>query len=83
LWWVAADVSKPPLPLPVGISMIQTFVVHATHLWLHALLVVQPIVGWMAPSAYGVPIRMFRWFELPPICRKTTCFPSSCSRFTA
>jgi cytochrome b561 len=28
---------------------------------------VQPIVGWVATSAYRAPIRVFWLFELPPI----------------
>jgi cytochrome b561 len=40
---------------------------YAAHWWLYALLVVQPIVGWMATSAYGAPVRMLGWLEPPPI----------------
>jgi cytochrome b561 len=59
--------ARPPLPLSSDIPAIQRFAAHATHWWLYALLVGQPIVGWMANSAYGEPIDMFGWFELPPI----------------
>ena len=56
------------VPLPDDISMIQRFAAGATHWGLYALLLVQPIVGWMATSAYRAPIMVFGWFELPPIC---------------
>jgi cytochrome b561 len=59
--------AKPPSPLPNDIPAIQQFAAHATHWWLYALLLVQPIVGWMATSAYGEPIKVFGWFEFPPI----------------
>jgi cytochrome b561 len=57
----------PPAPLPDDIPAIQQLVAHAMHWGLYALLVVQPIVGWMAKSAYGEPIEVFGGFELPPI----------------
>jgi cytochrome b561 len=31
------------------------------------LLIAQPIVGWIASSAYGAPIKVFSLFTLPPI----------------
>jgi cytochrome b561 len=59
--------ANPPLGLPDDIPAIQRFAAHATHWGLYALLLVQPIVGWMATSAYRAPITVFGWFELPPI----------------
>jgi cytochrome b561 len=59
--------ANPPLPLPDDIPAIQRFAAHATHWALYVLLLVQPIVGWMATSAYRAPITVFGWFELPPI----------------
>jgi cytochrome b561 len=56
-----------PLPLPDDIPPIQQFVAHATHWGLYALLIVQPFVGWVATSAYGAPIVVFGFFQLPPI----------------
>jgi cytochrome b561 len=58
---------NPPLRLPEDIAAIQRFAAHATHWALYALLLVQPILGWMATSAYRAPITIFGWFELPPI----------------
>lgn len=57
----------PPLPLPAEIPMIQRAAAHATHIALYSLLIVQPIVGWIATSAYRAPIQVFWLFILPPI----------------
>ncbi len=57
----------PPLPLPAEIPMIQRGAAHATHWMLYLLLIVQPIVGWLATSAYRAPIEVFWLFVLPPI----------------
>jgi cytochrome b561 len=59
--------THPPLPLPDDIPPLQQFAAHATHWGLYALLIVQPIVGWVATSAYRAPIMVFGLFELPPI----------------
>lgn len=64
LYW---RVTHPVPPLPADISAIQQFAAHATHWALYALLIVQPIVGWIATSAYRAPIQVFWLFELPPI----------------
>jgi cytochrome b561 len=59
--------AKPPALLPDDIPAIQQLASDATHWCLYALLLVQPIVGWMANSAYGEPIKLFGSLELPPI----------------
>jgi cytochrome b561 len=56
-----------PLPLPADIAPIQQFAAHATHWMLYALLIVQPLVGWIATSAYPAPLPVFGLFELPKI----------------
>src|SRR5262245_18614995 len=58
---------NPPPPLPADIPPIQQLAAHATHWLLYVLLIIQPIVGWIATSAYRAPIRVFWLFELPPI----------------
>jgi cytochrome b561 len=65
---VVYHLANPPLPLPDDIPTMQRFAARATHWGLYALLLVQPMVGWMATSAYRAPIMVFGWFELPPIC---------------
>ena len=41
---------------------------------LYALLIVQPIVGWIATSAYRAPMLFFWLFELPPIWPEDRAF---------
>lgn len=57
----------PAPPLPDDIPAVQRFAALATHWALYALLIVQPIVGWIATSAYRAPVLYFWMFELPPI----------------
>jgi cytochrome b561 len=59
--------AHPPPPLPKDIPAVQRRLAHAVHGALYALLIVQPIVGWIATSAYRAPILVFWAFELPPI----------------
>lgn len=63
-----------PLPLPDDVPMIQRAAAHATHWMLYLLLIVQPLVGWIATSAYRAPIRVFWLFELPPIWPENRAF---------
>jgi len=58
---------NPAPPLPADMPAFQQFAAHATHWGLYALLIVQPIVGWIATSAYRAPVLFFWLFELPPI----------------
>ena len=58
--------THPPLPLP-DMPALQRFAAEATHWGLYALLIVQPLVGWAATSAYRAPIVVYGLFELPPI----------------
>jgi cytochrome b561 len=57
----------PAPPLPDDIPAIQQAAAHLTHWGLYALLIVQPLVGWIATSAYRAPVLFFWMFELPPI----------------
>ena len=45
----------------------QRFAAHMTHVGLYALLVAQPLVGWVAMSTSGAPVTVFGQFALPPI----------------
>lgn len=58
---------NPPPPLPADLPAIQQFAAHATHWALYALLLAQPIVGYIATSAYPAPVPFFGLFNLPPI----------------
>jgi hypothetical protein len=46
--------THPPLPLPDDIAPIQRFAAQATHCALYALLIVQPLVGWIDRGVWVV-----------------------------
>ena len=57
-----------PVPaLPADLPGYQVLAAEATHWALYALLVLQPIIGWIATSAYGAQINFFWLFKLPAI----------------
>jgi len=58
---------NPAPPLPADMPALQQVAALVTHWGLYALLIVQPIVGWIATSAYRAPVLFFWLFELPPI----------------
>ena len=57
----------PPLPLPEDIPLVQRVAAGATHWALYALLIAQPIVGWIATSAYPASVPFFWKITLPSI----------------
>jgi cytochrome b561 len=57
-----------PSPLP-GTPRWQTRLAGATHLGLYALLLVNPLLGWMTLSARGAPIPFFG-AELPALVER-------------
>ncbi len=65
---------NPPLSLPDDIPAIQRLAAKVTHWGLYALLILQPLVGWIATSAHGAPIMVFGWFELPPLSAEDHAF---------
>lgn len=65
---------NPPPPLPDDIPAIQKLAAEGLHWTLYALLIAQPIIGWMATSAYRAPIVVFGLFELPPIAAENRAF---------
>lgn len=71
---LAYRLRNPPPPLPRDIPSVQRGLAHAVHGALYALLIVQPIVGWVATSAYRAPIMVFWAFELPPIWPEDRAF---------
>ena len=64
----------PAPPLPADTPALQQFAAHATHWALYALLIVQPLVGWIATSAYRAPVLFFWMVELPPIWQEDRPF---------
>jgi cytochrome b561 len=63
-----------PSPLPDDISHFQQFAAHVTHMALYALLIGQPLIGWIATSAYRAQITVFGLFDLPPIWPEERAF---------
>ena len=59
--------THPPLPLPATVPASQRLAAESVHWALYVLLIVQPLVGWAATSAYRAPIIVYGLFELPPI----------------
>jgi len=66
--------TNPPSPLPQDIPAFQRFAAHVTHVGLYALLVAQPLVGWIAMSASGAPVSVLGLFALPPIASEDRVF---------
>ena len=54
-------------PLPISIPSWQRTASAATHFLLYALILLMPIVGWAATSAFPAPIPFFGLFEVPPL----------------
>jgi cytochrome b561 len=53
----------PPLPLTVP-GWIRT-AAPASHRVLYALMLLQPIIGWLGASAFGAVVNVFGLFDLP------------------
>ena len=59
--------THPPAPLPADIAAVQQAAAHAVHWTLYLLLIAQPLIGWIATSAFPAPVPFFGLFELPRI----------------
>jgi cytochrome b561 len=64
----------PPLPLPRDIPALERLAADATHWGLYILLIVQPVAGWVATSAYRAPMTVFGLLDLPPIWPEDRAF---------
>jgi cytochrome b561 len=60
-------ITHPVPPLPADMPDILKLAARANHWAFYVLLIIQPLVGYVATSAYRAPIRFFWLFELPPI----------------
>jgi cytochrome b561 len=65
--WRLSHGAPPP---PHDINALQEKAAAATHLALYVLLAVNPVVGWLATSAYGAPIIFFGMAEVPALLAK-------------
>jgi len=63
-----------PPPLPADMGPIEKFAARGVHWALYVLVLAQPIVGWIASSAYPSPVRVFWLFDLPSIWPEDRAF---------
>jgi cytochrome b561 len=61
---LARRISDPPTPLPPAVPQLFRVAAQANHLLLYAMLLLQPVLGFLATNAWGFP---FRWARLLPI----------------
>jgi cytochrome b561 len=55
----------PPPPLPDDTPRLVHLCAHATHLSLYALLLLMPVIGFLATNAWGFPLSVFGVLPLP------------------
>ena len=56
-----------PEPLPKDVPPMQQVAARAMHWTLYTLLILQPMIGWIATSAYPAPVPIFHLFNMPLI----------------
>jgi cytochrome b561 len=64
----------PAPPLPFDIPAVQQLAAHASHWLLYILLIAQPLIGWIATSAYRAPFTVFWVLPMPPIWPENRAF---------
>ncbi len=57
--------SPPPAAVPM--AAWQRAGSRFSHFLLYALMLAQPITGWLTNSAANVPLKFFGWFTVPPL----------------
>ena len=55
----------PPPPLPAETGALVRFAAHATHVGLYGLLILLPVIGFLATNAWGFPLKVFGLLPLP------------------
>lgn len=64
---LVSRLAAPPKPLRVPMPPVQKWAAHVVHAGLYVGLIVQPVVGWAAKSAFGGAISVFGLFDLPAL----------------
>lgn len=67
---VAVRTLNPPPPPPASLPALQWRVAETVHYALYGLLLVMPILGWLASSAFGSTVRVYGLFDLPNLVSK-------------
>ena len=62
-WRLTHKPPPPPVDLPIPLQLIS----RATHWAFYLILLVLPVLGWTAASAYGVTVRLFGLIPLPAL----------------
>ncbi len=65
-WRLTHPPPPPPADLPPGLQVLS----RATHWLFYAVLIVLPLVGWTAASAYGATVYLFGLIPLPALVAK-------------
>jgi cytochrome b561 len=55
----------PPPPLPADTPLLVRTAAHLTHISLYALLLLMPVIGFLATNAWGFPLSLFGVLPLP------------------
>jgi cytochrome b561 len=68
---LANRAKHPPAPLPDDMRPELRFVAQANHTLLYAVLIVQPVIGFLATNAWGFPLKLYNVIQIPsPIGRQ-------------
>ena len=55
----------PPPPLPADTPAMVRFAAHVSHMSLYVLLVIMPVLGFLATNAWGFPLEVFNVLPMP------------------
>jgi cytochrome b561 len=68
--------ANPPAPLPRGVGGAIRFAAHANHALLYAVLLIQPVLGFLDTNAWGFPVVWAGLVSLPsPIGKNEALAP--------
>lgn len=67
---LAIRLRRPAPALPEEMPGWQRFAAHATHALLYAILLVNPVLGYLTKSAFGGPVTFFWIVDFPPAIAK-------------
>ncbi len=66
IWRLLDRVKRPPRPLGAEIPALQRFAAGAVHVALYAMLIINPLLGWVGASIYGASLNFFWLVTIPP-----------------